>query len=70
MEKAGLIKVLDELKSRELNLNRLTTDWHCQIKKYMREEEEKLIISLMYGTLASQLKRNCLLLQRKSLVKN
>ena len=41
MEKLGLIKVLDEAKSK-LNIKRLTTDRHMQIKKYMREHESEI----------------------------
>ena len=40
MEKAGLIKVLDDVKSQNVNISQLTTDRHLQIKKYMREQEE------------------------------
>ena len=40
MEKAGLIKVLDEVKQKSLKVDQLTTDRHLQIKKYLRELEE------------------------------
>ena len=40
MEKAGLIKVLDEVKQKSLKVDQLTTDRHIQIKKYLREQEE------------------------------
>ena len=40
MEKAGLIKVLDEVKQQILKVNQLTADRHLQIKKYLREQEE------------------------------
>ena len=40
MEKAGLIKVLDEVKQKNLKVDQLTTDGHLQIKKYLREQEE------------------------------
>ena len=40
MEKAGLIKVLDDVKQENLKVDQLTTDQHFQIKKYPREQEE------------------------------
>ena len=40
MEKAGIIKVLDEVKQQILKVNQLTADRHLQIKKYLREQEE------------------------------
>jgi len=40
MEKAGLLKVLHEVKGHDVNIAQLTTDRHVQIKKYMREKEE------------------------------
>lgn len=40
MEKAGLVKVLDEVKNKDVKISQLTTDRHLQIKKYMREQEE------------------------------
>ena len=43
MEKAGFIKVLEEKKRKQLKIKSLTTDRHCQIKKYMREEVEDII---------------------------
>ena len=42
MEKAGLIKVLDEVKQKNLKAAQLTTDQHLQIKKYLREQEEDI----------------------------
>ena len=39
MEKAGLIKVLDYVKQKNLKVEQLTTE-HLQIKKYLREQEE------------------------------
>ena len=42
MEQARLIKVLEEVKGKQLQITSLTTDRHCQIKKYMREEEEDI----------------------------
>lgn len=42
MEKEGLIKVLNEMKENGLNVKRLTTDRHLQIKKYMREERKDI----------------------------
>ena len=42
MEKAGLIKVLDEVKQNNLKAAQLTTDRHLQIKKYLREQEEDI----------------------------
>lgn len=41
MEKSGLIKLLEELKRKQLKIKSLSTGSHCQIKKYMREEEEE-----------------------------
>ena len=41
MEKMGLIKVLQEAKSK-LYVKQLTTDRHVQIKKYMREQEKEI----------------------------
>ena len=40
MEKAELIKVLEKVRGKQLKTKSLTTDRHCQIKKYMRGEEE------------------------------
>ena len=40
VEKAGLIEVLDEVKQKSLKVDQLTTDWHYQIKKYLRNQEE------------------------------
>ena len=40
MEKAGLIKVLNEMRSQNIKISQFTTDRHLQIKKYMREKEE------------------------------
>ena len=42
MEKAGLIKVLEEVKDKQLKIKLLTTNRHCQIKKYMTEKEEDI----------------------------
>ena len=42
MEKAGLIKTLQEVKGKEHKIECLTTDCHLQIKKYMREQEEDI----------------------------
>ena len=42
MEKAGLIKVLDEVKQKNLKAAQLTTDQHLQIKKFLREQEEDI----------------------------
>ena len=42
MEKAGLIKVLYEVKQKNLKAAQLTTDQHLQIKKYLREQEEDI----------------------------
>ena len=42
MEKAGLIKVLDEVKQKNLKAAQLTTDQHVQIKKFLREQEEDI----------------------------
>ena len=42
MEEAGLIKTLQELKRKEHKIERLTTNRHLQIKKYMREQEEDI----------------------------
>ena len=42
MEKMGLIKALSEAKKKNINIKRLTTDRHIQIKKYMRENEEDI----------------------------
>ena len=42
MEKAGLIKTQQEVKRKEHKIERLTTDRHLQIKKYMREHEEDI----------------------------
>ena len=54
MEKAGLIKVLEEVKGKHLKIKSLATNSHCQIKKYMREEEKISTISLMYSIFANQ----------------
>ena len=40
MEKASLIKVLDQVKQKNLKVDQLTTDQHLQIKKYLREQKE------------------------------
>ena len=40
MEKADLIKVVDEVKQKNLKVDQLTTDEHLQIKKYLREQDE------------------------------
>ena len=40
MEKAGLIKVLVEVKLKHIKVDQLNTDQHLQIKKYLREQEE------------------------------
>ena len=42
MEKAGLIKTLQEVKKRKYKIECLTTDRHLQIKKHMREQEENI----------------------------
>ena len=42
MEKAGHIKILEKVKGKQLKIKLLTTNHHCQIKKYMREEEENI----------------------------
>ena len=42
MENAVLIKVPEEVKGKQLKIKSLTTDHHCQIKKYMREEKEDI----------------------------
>ena len=42
MGKAGLIKTLQEVKGKEHKIERLTTDRHLQIKKYIRELEEDI----------------------------
>ena len=42
MEKVGFIKVLDEMKENDIHIDRLTTDRHMQIRKYMREEENSI----------------------------
>ena len=42
IEKAGLLKVLEEAKGNQLEIKLLTTDRHCQIKKYMREKKEDI----------------------------
>ena len=34
--------MLEEVKDKQLKINLLTTNRHCQIKKYMREEEEDI----------------------------
>ena len=39
-KKAGRIKVLDEVKQKNLKVDQLTTDRHLQINKYLREQEE------------------------------
>ena len=54
MEKAGLIKVLEEVKGKHLKIKSLATNSHCQIKKYMREEEKISTINLMYSIFANQ----------------
>ena len=42
MEKAGLIKTLQEIKGKEHKIKCLTTHCHLQIKKYMHEQEEDI----------------------------
>ena len=42
MEKSGLIKLLEEVKRKQLKIKSFSTGSHCQIKKYMREEEEDI----------------------------
>lgn len=42
MEKSGLVKLLEEVKRKQLKIKSLSTGSHCQIKKYMREEEEDI----------------------------
>ena len=42
MEKAGLIKVLEEVKRKQLKIKSLTTDREWQVKTYMREEEKDI----------------------------
>ena len=60
MEKAGLIKALDEVKQQILKVNQLTADRHLQIKKYLREQEEGI----------KSLKTKILKVSKKKLVKN
>ena len=40
MEKAGLIKALEDVKQKDFIKNQFTTHQHLQIKKYLREQEE------------------------------
>ena len=42
MEKALLMKVQEEIKGKQLKIELVTTDCHCQIKEYLREEVEEL----------------------------
>ena len=42
MEKALLMKVQEEIKGNQLKIELVTTDCHCQIKEYLREEVEEL----------------------------
>ena len=42
MEKQGLMKVLADIKRKNIDIKQLTTDRHVQIKKYMREQEEDI----------------------------
>ena len=40
MEKTGLIKTMQEVKGKKHKIERLTTNCHLQVKKYMREQED------------------------------
>jgi len=42
MEKLGFIKVLTQIKDRDIVVEQITTDRHKQIRKYIREEEKEI----------------------------
>ena len=43
MERLSFTKELNEVKQKEICVNQLITDRHTGIRKYMREEESKII---------------------------
>ena len=43
MEKLSFTKELNEVKQKEICVNQLITDRHTGIRKYMREQESKII---------------------------
>ena len=50
IEKGGLIRCLDKMKACDIKIYSLTTDQHVQIKKHMREQEQKSDINSTHGT--------------------
>ena len=40
IEKEGLIKVLDKVQQKNISVDQLTTEWHLQINKYLKGQEE------------------------------
>ena len=59
MEKAGLIKILQEVKGKEHKIERLKTDRHLQIKKYMREPEEDIDYQFDVWHFSKSIKTSC-----------
>ena len=67
MEKKGLQTLLEKY-SNSIKITTLTTVWHVQIRSFLVGNILKYYISLMSGTLESQLKKLYLRLQKKRLL--
>ena len=65
MENAGLIKVLDEVKQKNLKVDQLTTDRHLQIKKYLREQKEGVDRQFDVCYFSKSIKTNLLKVSKK-----
>ena len=65
MEKVGLIKVLDEVKQKNLKVDQLTTDRHLQIKKYLRGQEEGIDHQFDVWHLSKSIKTKLLKVSKK-----
>ena len=68
MEKYGFKKVLQSIKDSDINITKITTDRHIQVKKYLREEEQDIehqfdvwhfSKNIKKKLLAASKKRNC-----------
>ena len=65
MEKARLIKVLDEVKQKNLKVEQLTNDRHLRIKKYLREQEDGIDHQLDVWHLSKSIKTKLLEVLKK-----
>ena len=69
MEKTRLIKVLNEVKQKNLTVDQLTADQHLQIKKYLREQEEGIDHEFDFWHLSKSIKTKLLKVSEKKACK-